>query len=554
MAGGLAGGCGHLAFDELPLPGNEGPDGATNPSDAGPGNTDDGSVVLDASLDGDAADRDGGCGADCPGPFVSGIVGNDSNPGTAQAPVKTITKGIAIAKALGGKRDVIVAAAQYPEKVTLVDTISLVGGFNCSVLPCAWQRDVANNDTVILAQDSEGVLAPATVTRVTRLEGFRVVGKEGSPIASTVNGTAAISILGGTPTITRCRIHGADSVGIPTTKRSIGVAIVGTSNTPKGALLDLNIIGGGAAIETSFGVFIDSLGGNGAPIAVLKGNTIRGGSAPFTVGVHAPNSAAGTVLQNNDIIAGTSNGNSGNIGSWGISVGSVMTIDGNLINANNDPATIGSCPSNVTGFCGGIQSLSSATTITNNVVFGIKSPRSCAVMLTEAERAAGAVVLNGNTLDGAGNGADGVSAAVALGVGLGNTVTIGKVRNNILQGGLNKARYGVYEVGAPGKTIHLAALEHNVFWNVLVEGENTYAYRAWTGSVGQDLTLLELTTPTPTATNNQLVDPQLDATFHLQATSPCINAGIATEAPPQDRDGQGRPKGPAIDIGADEAQ
>jgi hypothetical protein len=54
-------------------------------------------------------------------------------------------------------------------------------------------------------------------------------------------------------------------------------------------------------------------------------------------------------------------------------------------------------------------------------------------------------------------------------------------------------------------------------------------------------------------TKNQAIDPKMDATWHLQAGSPCIDAGTATEAPAQDMDNQPRPQGAAVDVGADEA-
>jgi hypothetical protein len=41
--------------------------------------------------------------------------------------------------------------------------------------------------------------------------------------------------------------------------------------------------------------------------------------------------------------------------------------------------------------------------------------------------------------------------------------------------------------------------------------------------------------------------------LHLMAGAPAINAGLASQAPATDIDGQGRPQGPAVDIGADEA-
>jgi hypothetical protein len=49
------------------------------------------------------------------------------------------------------------------------------------------------------------------------------------------------------------------------------------------------------------------------------------------------------------------------------------------------------------------------------------------------------------------------------------------------------------------------------------------------------------------------VEPQLNATFHLTATSPCIGGGDATGAPPDDIDGDPRPTpGGLSDCGADE--
>jgi hypothetical protein len=119
------------------------------------------------------------------------------------------------------------------------------------------------------------------------------------------------------------------------------------------------------------------------------------------------------------------------------------------------------------------------------------------VLLEDGEVGVGAIILNDNTLDGAGIGAIdfSLSTAVALRVNVGTNATFGKVRNNILLGGPNKSRYGVYED-----------------------------------------------------------PPLLDATWHLAATSPVIDKGTSTEAPSRDIDDESRPKGTAVDIGADEAK
>jgi hypothetical protein len=558
----VGGGCGHLAFDELPLADSDaGVDGGADGIDAAL--PDVGADDTGRSDAGDAA-VDGGCaGPACVGTFVSGNTGSDSNPGTATLPVATITKGIAIAVGLGGKQSVYVAAAHYTEKVTLAEAVDLLGGYDCNKVTCPWNRDVVLNDTAIMNQDFEGVLAPKTVTRRTLFDGFRVVGKAGTPVFAP--GSAAILLDGATPTITRCGIFGGDMSGggNPSSRRSIGVAVLGPSNDPAGALIDRNKIVAGDSTDTSFGVLLDSKTGGsatGPAVAVLTGNAIHGGNAPSTSGVAAFSSGAATLLQGNDITAGTSNGN-GNGSSWGITVASAMTIDGNRINA--DQTTVGTCTSNGS-FCGGIQSLSSTTIITNNVVLGVKGPRTCAVLLTEAEQAAGIVVLNANTLDGAGsNGVSStVSTAIAVRIGncgaCGTNAVIGKARNNILLGGTNLNRYGVYEEGFSGKTSHLSALDNNDFWNAPAAlPRNDFAYRLWAGDggAGQDLTfaqLATLTTPVPNADFN--VDPLLDATYHLTAASTCADKGTATEAPARDIDGELRPKGIAVDVGADESR
>jgi hypothetical protein len=46
----------------------------------------------------------------------------------------------------------------------------------------------------------------------------------------------------------------------------------------------------------------------------------------------------------------------------------------------------------------------------------------------------------------------------------------------------------------------------------------------------------------------------LDTAFHLTSASPAIDRGTSTEAPVDDLDGQRRPLGTGIDIGADEAK
>jgi Protein of unknown function (DUF1565) len=533
--------CGHSALDLIP----EDPDGGVATGDAG--------VVPDPVLD---AAVDAGCtGPSCPGTYVAGDIGDDTNPGTGVSPVKTIKRAMEIAVQLGAPQSVFVAAGHYPEKVALVEGVSLLGGYACSAQPCTWERNIEANDTAILDTDFEGVLAGTTITRRTRLEGLRIEGKEGSPTA--FPGAAAVTLAGGSPTIKRCKIHGPNTTtGVINARRSIGVVILAPSNDPKGAQLVDNEIKGGIAAEQSAGVMLTALPSATDTVAatILK-NRIQGGKANAATGILAWSSAPGTLVEDNDIAGGTATDMSGP-GSWGIAVEASMTINKNRI--NTDATTQGICTATaVTDFCGGIVSYSSAAVITNNVIRGANGPRSAAVRLIEGEKVAGNVILNGNTLDAAGVAPQNanLSAAIAFRTNFGTNGVFGTVRNNILLGGTNQYRVGVYEESVVGKTARPAVLENNDFWFPSPSAAHTdVPYRMWNGSGGTEISFgmfaAKLLALAPK--DNLNVDPLLGTGFHLQTNSPVIDKGTGTE-PATDMDGETRPKGGALDIGADEA-
>ncbi|MDB4994745.1 MAG: uncharacterized protein JWM74_2177, partial [Myxococcaceae bacterium] len=485
------------------------------------------------------------------GTYVSLDRGVDTAAGTQAAPVKTIGKAIANAVTIGGTQTVFVAGGHYPEKVTLVEKVSLEGGNLCTTASCTWTRDIAANDTAILNQDFEGVLAGSTITRATRVDGFRIMGKGGVTTASP--GSAAITLDGASATVTNNKLVGGDVTGGPSpgATHSAAIAILAPTVDPQGALIDKNQITGGASSNISSGVFFTSkvFPPTGTSVAVVTNNTIRGGTAVQTRGILANNTGAGTLLSTNTILAGTCNGGQ----SWAISMDNVVTVDSNLLNV--DQPNVGTCAS-TTAWSGGIQSLSSTSTIINNVVFGVRGTRTTAVILQEAEKPAGAVILNGNYLDGAGIGLAGNptnSAAIVLRIGGGTNAILGKIRNNILAGGFDENRFGVFEEQIQNKTNKPAALENNDFFFSTQAGRKDVFYRAWTANAIVDTTTAPALLALPTA--NFTADPLVDATFHISKSpaSPCINAGTMTEASAKDRDGDSRGKGGANDVGADEA-
>jgi hypothetical protein len=244
---------------------------------------------------------------------------------------------------------------------------------------------------------------------------------------------------------------------------------------------------------------------------------------------------------------------------WGIAVGSAMAIDSNRINA--DQSTVGACSASAP--CGGIASFSSAATITNNVVFGAKSTTSAALLLAESEAPAQVVPVNANYLDGGGLAAltaSTVSTAVMLrncgASACGTNTFLGKLRNNVLAGGRNATRHGIFEVHTNGRAIHPQALDNNDFFTAASAGHTDVLYHFWNGTTATDyntIAAVQANVPagsTPSA--NFSADCLFNSSFHLPGGSPCISAGTATEAPAADFDGESRPFGPGVDVGPDE--
>ncbi len=510
---------------------------------------------LGNEICGDGADNDcdqqadEGCSGGI-GTFVSQLTGDNANPGTQAMPVQTIRQGMMNAMTIGGAQTVVVAEGTYMEKITLLEGVDLLGGHQCDQSSCTWARDPAAHESIVTNTDYEGVLAGTGITQATLIDGFRIVGLDGVPPAQP--GSAAVTVNGGAPTIRGNIIVGGGVTGGGfAADRSAGVAMMSSN----GALLEGNDVTGGTSVGDSVAIMFDWTGG-GTALATIRGNTLRGGAGRRSTGITAWNSAAGTVVTDNDIIAGNSDGGF----SVGIEVGSALTVDGNRINV--DQATVGTCI-NASNWCAGIRSESSTTTITNNVIFGAKGSQSAAVFLGEFEVPAGSVILNGNYLNGGGIGlASNATESAGLVVSIGTCTTcgfngfVGRVRNNILDGGNNQNRYGILEAPSAGRSMTPEVIENNLFWFTPATGRVDVLYRQMSsGGTPSDLTSVATINALlmPPAVMNVSGDPLLDATWHLMTGSPAINAGTQTEAPTIDFEGDTRPAGGAIDIGHDES-
>ena len=135
-----------------------------------------------------------------------------------------------------------------------------------------------------------------------------------------------------------------------------------------------------------------------------------------------------------------------------------------------------------------------------------------------------------------------ISDELSAGVSEGPSVWVGSpessLHNNIFSG-MQTAIYtgGVFDL----------PITHNLFHNIRLD----IVSQAGSG-VGNDVDFWELLATN--ASDNisgdpHLVDPETTRNFHLQATSPAINAGTNEFAPADDFDGVSRPVGDTVDIG-----
>lgn len=518
------------------------------------GNGDD--VVDDAGTDGPSGCTDP---ADCPaesGLYVAAMTGSDTAAGTRTAPLATIAAGLALAKQRGGEQVVFVAQGTYAEKVTLAEGVDLNGGYECNAASCSWTRDLNAFTSTIKNQDFEGVLAPPGITTKTLLGGFTIVGKEGAPPVAP--GSVGVTIASASPTVRGNTIRAAvvTGGGASAADRSIGIAIRGTAGGV--AVIENNDIASDQAVGLSAPITLEQISGS-TSVATITANLLRAGAARRSDGIAAFGGGTGTVIADNDIVTGSSQGGASN----GIETASSVTIQGNRINA--EPSRTGTCVQ-ATSWCAGIVVAGGSPTITNNVVFGPKGFRTAAIVLAEIEQPAGTVIVNGNYLNAGGttNTSSGTqrsqSAAVLVAIGPCTTCglkgEIGRIRNNILDGGLNQDRFGVREEPAQNRTQTVEILEANDFaFTANLQFRNDTFYRQ-VSSFGTPIDIKSIyllnNGDAPPANVNIEGNPALDATWHLTAQSPCIDMGVGTEAPSKDFEGDPRPAGAGIDIGPDE--
>lgn len=264
--------------------------------------------------------------------------GDDADPGTEAEPMLTIGAGITAAEALGIPSEVRVSGGLYDESVTLVEGVSLFGGYSTD-----WALRDADKYTTTIADPAvaDGVwnspncaiCAGGTITTDTIIDRFTIQGGGGEFSSGIFAGS------GGAPTIQNNTINGGSG------DKAYGIHNYNSSSP----YIAGNTINGGSG-RNSYGIYNDE---SSSPS--IAGNTIDGSSGgSYSYGIYNGDNSL-PAIQNNTI-----NGGSGGGHSYGIynDNTSSLTITDNIINGGRG------------GYSYGIYSNNSLPNIFNNTIAG----------------------------------------------------------------------------------------------------------------------------------------------------------------------------------------
>lgn len=239
---------------------------------------------------------------------VSSADGNDGNPGTAAAPVATITRGLDMAVAASAPL-ILVAAGTYIENVALRDNVSVIGGFS----PLDWTRN--NGDRSLLMS-----VTPAV--RQDGVTGATYTGLHFSSVTATSPGAPSVGLWLASCVDLRfvdCAFTaGGGAAGSSGTAGTAGAAgtsgntgAAGSSNSSSGGFGGTGGVNFGAGAQGGQGGYL----GPGNTGTTASGGALGGSSGSYagSCGVLAGNGGAG----GNGGIGGPRGGDAGNGGSGG---------------------------------------------------------------------------------------------------------------------------------------------------------------------------------------------------------------------------------------------
>ncbi len=302
-------------------------DGWSNDSDNCPYVSNPPQSAADADSDGVAEDcdldeTDSNVGAKETAVFVDIAHGSDTNAGTMDEPLASISAAIVKAKAQSKK--ICVAAGTYNvASVVWQNGIGIFGGFKNDDDPGVrfMSRSTESADlsykTVLTRSAADVTIFTSGLTNLI-IGGFHI--ENGSATADAIEGSKTVKISGGSATLDRNTISGNTVV-----TRSTAVAAASLANVT----LTRNVIDGGGIDgigSVSTGVIIENATGT------LTNNIIKAGGARFVTGVELQNSPS--ILANNTIDARGGNASLGSAEGLVFGSSSPVVVN-NLIFAGN---------------------------------------------------------------------------------------------------------------------------------------------------------------------------------------------------------------------------
>ncbi|MBN2323597.1 MAG: hypothetical protein JXQ30_07680 [Spirochaetes bacterium] len=399
--------------------------------------------------------------------FVCGTRGDDSNPGTAEEPMKTIQAAIDYADTQYIAAAVIVAEGTYSKDfnadgspvVMLKEGISLYGGYSSDFS----ERDTAVHETILEDTSSgggtignpnravEGDGSVTAITNTTIIDGFSIKGGGGD------HSSAIFNTSGSAQTIQNSEINGGSG----------DIYSYGISNLASDPLVQYNVIDGGNAPDRAHGIY------NSSSSPTIQYNAILGGDDPVSVRTFGifNDSGSGPTIRNNAI--------DGGIGAPSYGIRSESSSSPTIVNNTVHGGTVGNCYA--------INDVSSTSIIRNNTVI-------------------------------VGGAASSNTYLVCLALGSGTII-----ENNILitSGGTN--RYGIFEESSNADP---ASVRNNDIYHVGSGSTLALYYDADGGGLIMDIVTMEndLQVEGKTTGGNVTIDPQFATGssdgLHLSGSSP----------------------------------
>lgn len=242
-------------------------------------------------------------------------------------------------------------------------------------------------------------------------------------------------------------------------------------------------------------------------------------------GIYVSNSGDRPVIRGNRLFSNNANGlhMNGDVSLGGDGVISNALVENNIIWDNGSAGGSG-----ING--DGVQN----SVIRNNLLYENHASGISLYQIDGGEPSSGNLIIN-NTVVQASNG--------RWALNIQDAATNNRVFNNILLS--RHASRGAVDISADSLTGFVS--NNNVVIGRFTndDGNSVLDLAEWRAGTGQDTASLEAA----------IDDVFVDATggdYHLSETSPALENGASTDAPATDFEGQGRPQGAGVDIGADE--